>query len=530
MADDARHGSHHGDLIESLDALQGEIEGVVADESQRPLRAKLVVLLLRLAPSTAARALRGCDVVEAVGAPFAVAAVVDAFDDVDGDPVAERWSAVLLDLTLPSAYAFFGFDDETPIAARAKAFAVRVNGVASEALRSGLLGRFFFGRGPREPSDGATANVLGVLVNVLSYASQFQSKLRQHLVDGACRDLVPKVVLPLLGRSCDRAARDAEAWPRLLLALRLLVVATFKLKKCRRDVCDNNPTRRCVDVVEADATEGRLRGVGALLALLVKLNVNVEGGFGPHWLATARENAAAIADCADRASPTARRMFRRHLALHDGVPVNRGSRAWRVVVDAVLKAEPPSPDAKDSKGGSTPPASPQRRPPGTPAASPVSWDPQPRRDLDDLSTALRRALGDESDPDSPPAAKRADRPCAWTPHRLPPLAGAPTDAAATHFVAFPGPGARAAPAEDLRCALSGALMDEPVPIPGTDRAVDRAALADHLDDARRWPVTGAPFAGDVDDLAVDDKLQRKIAAFKFASLVASPQRPEPRRP
>ena len=69
-------------------------------------------------------------------------------------------------------------------------------------------------------------------------------------------------------------------------------------------------------------------------------------------------------------------------------------------------------------------------------------------------------------------------------------------------------------------------------VPDAARAVDKAALLDHVAEFRRWPVTGAAFdGGDVDLLPVDEALARRIAHFKFASLVATHPilAPEPRR-
>ena len=111
---------------------------------------------------------------------------------------------------------------------------------------------------------------------------------------------------------------------------------------------------------------------------------------------------------------------------------------------------------------------------------------------------------------SPP--KLAPPKTLYTPHRLPPLA-------------------QAAPSEYL-CALTKALMDEPVRIPGTALAVDRCALDDRVASGNRtWPVTDAPLDADPEDLEVDADLAREIGKYKFQALLPKgpPLVPEPVR-
>ena len=111
---------------------------------------------------------------------------------------------------------------------------------------------------------------------------------------------------------------------------------------------------------------------------------------------------------------------------------------------------------------------------------------------------------------SPP--KLAPPKTLYTPHRLPPLA-------------------QAAPEEYL-CALTKALMDEPVRIPGTALAVDRCALDDRVASGNRtWPVTDAPLDADPEDLDVDADAASEISKYKFQALLPKgpPLVPEPRR-
>lgn len=565
LARDAQTTKRRAAVLARLEALAGDVEALAAGERARKARALVVVILARAAPR-----LRGCDVVEAVGGGRAGEALVDAhaFLSRDANPVVERWAAALLDATLPGAYAqHIGFDDAAPMAERVRDFSAKVNAVAEGMLREDLLRNFFAAAPP--PGDAATASLLGVLANVFAFASKFQAKLRQKLArDG---DVARDVALPLLRRCCAGAARGAEPaarrrhWGRLLLSLRLLVVATFKLKAARKAVCDDDPTAAVLAVVDDDAADDddRLSGVGGCLALLVKLNVNVEGGYGPAWRATAERAARDLADRVGGLRATSRHMFHRHLQLHDGVPVNRGSRAWTIVHGAVKRRDRKGDDDRDGKSGSPPRSSlgspPPRVGPSTPAASPVDWESQPRSDSRELAGALSKALlrGDAGSPASPleppsPAAlcdaKRtawaprepaspaspaalsgAKRTPTWTPHRVPPLrsGGAPVYPALAPAAKQPPP-----PDDDLCCALTGALMDEPVRVPDAARAVDKAALLDHVAEFRRWPVTGAAFdGGDVDLLPVDEALARRIAHFKFASLVATHPilAPEPRR-
>ena len=108
----------------------------------------------------------------------------------------------------------------------------------------------------------------------MTYSTGYQAKLRKHVASD-CGDLAGGVILPLIGRCRDALAADAKAWPRALLAVRVLVVITFKLRWPRKAVCERNPTLGLLE--DSVARPGR----GALLALLVKLNSNIEGGFGP---------------------------------------------------------------------------------------------------------------------------------------------------------------------------------------------------------------------------------------------------------
>ncbi|KAH8067707.1 hypothetical protein JL721_7261 [Aureococcus anophagefferens] len=489
LARDAQTTKRRAAVLARLEALAGDVEALAAGErAERGAR--------RRHPRARRARLRGCDVVEAVGGGRAGEALVDA-------------------------HAFLS-RDANPV----------VNAVAEGLLREDLLRDFFAAAPP--PGDAATASLLGVLANVFAFASKFQAKLRQKLArDG---DVARHVALPLLRRCCAGAARGAEPaarrrhWGRLLLSLRLLVVATFKLKAARKAVCDDDPTAAVLAVVDDDAADDddRLSGVGGCLALLVKLNVNVEGGYGPAWRATAERAARDLADRVGGLRATSRHMFHRHLQLHDGVPVNRGSRAWTIVHGAVKRHDRKGDDDRDRKSGSPPRSSlgspPPRVGPSTPAASPP---PSPAALCDAKRTAW--APREPASPASPAALSGAKRTPTWTPHRVPPLrsGGAPVYPALAPAAKQPPP-----PDDDLCCALTGALMDEPVRVPDAARAVDKAALLDHVAEFRRWPVTGAAFdGGDVDLLPVDEALARRIAHFKFASLVATHPilAPEPRR-
>ena len=255
LARDAQTTKRRAAVLARLEALAGDVEALAAGERARRARALVVVILARAAPR-----LRGCDVVEAVGAGRAGEALVDAhaFLSRDANPVVERWAAALLDATLPGAYAqHIGFDDAAPMAERVRDFSAKVNAVAAGLLREDLLRDFFAAAPP--PGDAATASLLGVLANVFAFASRFQAKLRQKLArDG---DVARDVALPLLRRCCAGAARGAEPaarrrhWGRLLLSLRLLVVATFKLKAARKAVCDDDPTAAVLAVVDDDAAD-----------------------------------------------------------------------------------------------------------------------------------------------------------------------------------------------------------------------------------------------------------------------------------
>ena len=64
---------------------------------------------------------------------------------------------------------------------------------------------------------------------------------------------------------------------------------------------------------------------GSLVALLIKLNTNIDGRFGPSWKRTPRLSEV-IGDAATALDSTAREMLRRaHTGCMDDVPVNRGA-------------------------------------------------------------------------------------------------------------------------------------------------------------------------------------------------------------
>jgi hypothetical protein len=106
----------------------------------------------------------------------------------------------------------------------------------------------------------------------------------------------------------------------------VLATLTFHLRSLRREVCAGDPTTPFLRAVEVSNNRS---GLGAVVALLLKLNVNVDGGDGD-WRSTAKRNAGRMADLVRGLSPTSQKQFARALSLHDATPINRSSRAWFV--------------------------------------------------------------------------------------------------------------------------------------------------------------------------------------------------------
>lgn len=505
MARDARDdASCHGSLIRRLEGLQQRIDAALKmnddDVDANELRKWIVVLVTRLAAAAHAEAPRGADVVELVGAAHAPDAVVGAFDELG--PELERWAICLEDLTLPTAYYLNEEEDDAPIAIRAKVFGGRASAVAKALLDARILPRLF-----AEGRDAALASTLAAVANTMTRATAFQAKLRRHVACD-CGDLANDVILPLLDRCCARC--DARSWPRALTLTRVLVVITFKLRAARRSVCESNPTEKLLQIC------GEFRGEGGLIALLVKLNTNIDGGFGPAWRSISEANARRLSDAAAALDGTAREMLRRHMALHDDVPVNRGGRAWPIFAKVGAARASPRAEAKTASSRSTCSlsmdsvnGSPMRAPQNTPAkaCSPTFFD-----DFDGSGRPVRAAfcerlaaaLGDVREDSSSPPRLAPPKAAAWTPHRLPPLAQAAPDA--------------------YLCVLTKALMDEPVRIPGARACVDRCALEDRVAAQRAagerttWP-GGEALDVDPEDLDVDADLAREISKYKFQALL-----------
>ena len=247
--------------------------------------------------------------------------------------------------------------------------------------------------------DELMGSALGLVHNLLLFATQRTALLRQHLA--AESSFIAKAALPYVrlrldahaaavngggagddGGGCGGVstasgggyATRAASGRAVLLGLRCLAVATFKLKVHRQRVCEDGLVRRLLlpgrlrelyghdddddndDDCGGDGEGGggarratRLKALaGEALAAAVKLHINVEGGFGPGWELQHREATAALFAAADglgegsasgNASASmqagggggghaALAHFARSLAGGDALPVHRASRAF----------------------------------------------------------------------------------------------------------------------------------------------------------------------------------------------------------
>ncbi|KAJ1449096.1 hypothetical protein M885DRAFT_622850 [Pelagophyceae sp. CCMP2097] len=568
MAADAVDPAHHLELLAELERAHGSIDMHLGGAGDGPLelrgRAALVLLLARAAPSTAARRLRGADVVDLLGPRHAIDALVGAVvDGRRGDRAELRnLAAALGDCMLPTAYfrddALDGPNEEA-MAQLAKRFSGHVNHAARAILAQRALPLLL-----ASGDDDVLAEALRIFADMMAFATEYTAKVRQH-VAADCPFLVPDV-LSILSRCLARLRAGADdgddaAWDRAVLAARVLTVVTFKIKAARRSVCDANPTCAFLDAIEADQRREapRLCGAGGAVALLVKLNVNIDGGFGPDWRAEAFSNAAAVGALVANLPRAARAQVSRHTALYDGTPVNRGSRAWPIFLSHVPLQNPtvqksarapvraqrqttldgaPVRRRAEGKGDDDAPPAPSeaKHPTGAVEERGVSdskaeskadsdADSKGEPSVDDAPTSP--AAGDHSPPPSPPrgdgtsprgddASLRGDGDCkaeaygaSWVPHHLPPLRDSAAAAHGDGFTFGRLRSAAAPPPPAFLCALTGAVMDEPVAVAGGGGAVPSA------DGGRRWPVSGLPIADD-DALTVDADLARRIQQYRFA--------------
>ena len=169
----------------------------------------------------------------------------------------------------------------------------------------------------------------------MTRATAFQAKLRRHVACD-CGD-VAIVILDMLDRCCVIATRGSGFDDDADAGLGGDHVQTQGgAEKC----LSRNPTEKLLNIC------GPFRGEGSLVALLVKLNTNIDGGFGPSWKRDAEATARLLNEAAASLDSTAREMLRRHMALHDDVPVNRGGRAWPIFSKLVAARSTPRAEAK----------------------------------------------------------------------------------------------------------------------------------------------------------------------------------------
>jgi len=108
-------------------------------------------------------------------------------------------------------------------------------------------------------------------------------------------------------------------------------VACFKLKPWRQRVCEERIVKSLLE------PKGRLEmlfpglggSAGECLAAAAKLQVNVEGGFGPNWEAQHLDVTRLLLTAADALSGAGLRGLAKSLAGGDALPVNRASRAFK---------------------------------------------------------------------------------------------------------------------------------------------------------------------------------------------------------
>ena len=306
-------------LLRVLECHSHEFENTFSTATP-DVRAQLFALLLAASKSTALPASELLSIAsinqthEALRQSPAVSIVVEALALVAADtalPMAIRSSASrsMLSVAVPSAYfqeeGKCNLDGQThddhnaiPIDRLTKVYSQAINATitavvdlqllrkisASLALESALT----HGSAPAQMAD-TTMEFTRIL---LQNSTQKYAILRRHLSKD-CPEFVPGTVLPrlkgilkhaqqLTGLSQNNGAANRRLWlsvqKPLATVLCLMALLTFKVKAMRGMIASSNV---CETILEVKSLSSHPH----VLAVLIKLHVNIEGGYGNAWRA-----------------------------------------------------------------------------------------------------------------------------------------------------------------------------------------------------------------------------------------------------
>lgn len=365
-------------LLRVLESQSHEFENTFATATP-DVRAQLFALLLAASKSTALPASELLSIAsinqthEALRHTPAVSIVVEALALVAADtalPMTIRSSASrsMLSVAVPSAYfqeeGKCNIDGQThddhnaiPIDRLTKVYSQAINATITAVVDLHLLRKISaslalenalkHGSGPAQMAD-TTMEFTRIL---LQNSTQNYAILRRHLSKD-CPEFVPGTVLPrlkgilkhaqqLTGLSQNNGAANRRLWlsvqKPLATVLCLMALLTFKVKAMRGMIASSNV---CETILEFKSLSSHPH----VLAVLIKLHVNIEGGYGNAWRAqhkrvvqkirTRLEELACVPSTMNVVdqkmnSKQSLRVQAFHQALHAyTIPFNRKSRAY----------------------------------------------------------------------------------------------------------------------------------------------------------------------------------------------------------
>ena len=232
--------------------------------------------------------------------------------------------------------------NDVSIDALTKRYADAVNSLISCTVRNALLQKVSASlRADMASSSPSTSSghVGAVADTVMQYtqillqnSTQNYAILRKHLSQD-CPDFVPHLVLPRLFGLLTQAEEEADSHLRpIMTVLSLVTVITFKVKTMRKHIARAEIAKQVLNS-NGGGVLGRRPHV---LAMLVKLQVNIEGGFGPTWKQEHATTVKLLSKSIGKAleSPASVLAFRDALHNHQAVPCNKGSRAFAALAFA----------------------------------------------------------------------------------------------------------------------------------------------------------------------------------------------------
>lgn len=235
--------------------------------------------------------------------------------------------------------------NDVSIDALTKRYAEAVNALISCTVQEKLLQRLSRSLDlEKESLSGSIANIVDCIVNftqiLLQNSTQNYAILRKHL-SRDCPDFVPCIVLPRLLRlltvfsesSSDNVSlksTEAKYLRPIMAVLSLVTVITFKVKTMRKHIAEAEVVKQVIQSGKVLAYRPRV------LAMLFKLQVNIEGGYGPKWKIIHADTVKLLSITLTKALATSRSvlLFRDALRDHQAVPCNKGSRAFASVAFA----------------------------------------------------------------------------------------------------------------------------------------------------------------------------------------------------